>query len=86
MKHHYGSCDGGDKCNCDAVERSEYDKEAIIQILMRRDNLTRADAETEVRETQIEIDNVKESLDEIIQIIEDNLGLEPDYLEAFVEF
>lgn len=59
----------------------------IVRILVRRDRMDEVEAMHLVRETEQEIDAVLEqggSLDEVEAIIYDTLGLEPDYLEAFL--
>lgn len=64
-----------------------YSKEAIVHILMRRDGLSMLNAEDIVDECQYEItDAIDEgaSLEELEEIIDDYLSLEPDYLEAFL--
>lgn len=64
-----------------------YTKEGIVQILMRRDGLSRLNAEDIVDECQYEItDAIDEgaSLEELEEIIDDYLSLEPDYLEVFL--
>ena len=64
-----------------------YTKEGIVQILMHRDGLSRLNAEDIVDECQYEItDAIDEgaSLEELEDIIDDYLSLEPDYLEAFL--
>ena len=59
----------------------------IIEILMRRDGISRLEAENIVEECQNEIyeamaDNA--SYDDIADIIADFLGLEPDYMDCFM--
>lgn len=68
---------------------NEYDKPAIMKILMDRDNLTEYDAVEVIREVQtlINLELEGDCNSETIQsIIEDNLGLEGDYILAFVSF
>lgn len=59
----------------------------IVEILMRRDDLTENEAWNLVEECQEEIfyaiDN-GESITEIENIIADYLGLEPDYIMYFI--
>ena len=50
----------------------------IVEILMDRDGITEEDARALIEETRDEIMCNPESVDEIIQ---DYLGLEPDYLD-----
>lgn len=64
-----------------------YSKEAIVRILMRRDGLYRLNAEDIVDQCQYEITDAIDdncSLEELEEIIDDYLSLEPDYLEAFL--
>ena len=52
----------------------------IINILMRRDQMDYESAKELVEHTRDEILNCNGDYGEAVQIIEDNLGLEPDYL------
>lgn len=59
----------------------------IIAILMRRDGMTRQDAKDLVRQTLDEIDDAIScgcGYDYITDIVEYNLGLEPDYLDILL--
>ena len=59
----------------------------IINILMRRDGLSYEEAKNLFFETQEEIDialREGRSLEDIEYIIEDYLGLEPDYVIYFI--
>ena len=59
----------------------------IISILMRRDHMTRENAIDLILQTQEEIyEAIKEeaSYDDIQDILEYNLSLEPDYLDYFL--
>ena len=59
----------------------------IISILMRRDHMTREDAIDLIFQTQEEIyEAISEeaSYDDIQDILEYNLSLEPDYLDYFL--
>ena len=59
----------------------------IISILMRRDHMTREDAIDIILQTQEEIyEAISEeaSYDDIQDILEYNLSLEPDYLDYFL--
>ena len=59
----------------------------IISILMRRDHMTREDAIDLILQTQEEIyEAISEeaSYDDIQDILEYNLSLEPDYLDYFL--
>jgi len=65
---------------------TDVSKLAIVNILIKRDGISRFDAEEAVRETQEQITSVLACdgpLEELEGIIADNLGLEPDYLDAF---
>jgi hypothetical protein len=70
----------------------EYGKQAVIEILMRRDNMTREDATQLVREFEAELKEMAESatsvtdpsLSEIEDLFTDYFGLEPDYLFSFL--
>ena len=62
-------------------------REEIIQILMRRDLLTRDEAISVIEEVREEISLAIEdgaSLDDIEDILADTLCLEPDYLIEFL--
>ena len=50
----------------------------VVKILMERDGMAKEDAVALVRETRNEILSNPEEMEEIIA---DNLGLEPDYLD-----
>ena len=59
----------------------------IISILMRRDHMTREDAIDLIFQTREEIyEAIREeaSYDDIQDILEYNLSLEPDYLDYFL--
>lgn len=61
--------------------------EEIIRILMWRDHMTREDAIDLILQTQEEIyEAIREeaSYDDIQDILEYNLSLEPDYLDYFL--
>lgn len=61
--------------------------EEIIEILMRRDHMNRNEAEELMDECQQAIDEAVANdagYYEVCDIIADYLGLEPDYLMAFV--
>ena len=62
-------------------------KEEIIQILMRRDHLTRYEAISVIEEVREEISLAIEDgadLSDIEDILADTLCLEPDYLIEFL--
>ena len=63
----------------------------IIQILMRRDNISKNEARNLVERCQAEIDDalchmngIYATYDTVTDIIESILGLEPDYLIYFI--
>lgn len=59
----------------------------VIDILMRRDMMSEVDARDLVQQTQEEIDEALScgaSYDEIQDIFQYNLGLEPDYMIDFL--
>lgn len=62
--------------------------EEIIQILMRRDHLSREEALDLYDECQEAIWEIlgenRYSIDDLEEILEDYLGLEPDYLMEFL--
>ena len=61
--------------------------EEIVSILMRRDNMTREDAIDLFLQTEEEIQEAiqgGEGYYEVEDILMDNLGLEPDYLDYFI--
>lgn len=62
-------------------------KEQIVAILMHRDKISRNEAESLVSETALEITDALDmglGYDEIEQIMRDFLGLEMDYIFAFI--
>ena len=71
-------------CNLRLLKRGDYImKNSVIEILMRRDELTRQEAEesiAEVRELMIE------NPDDAAEILMDELGLEMDYLFDILDF
>ena len=71
-------------CNLRLLKRGDYImKNSVIEILMRRDELTRQEAEesiAEVRELMIE------NPDDAAEILMDELGLEMDYLCDILDF
>ena len=61
--------------------------EVIVSILMRRDHMTREDDIDLFLQTEEEINEaISEgaSYDDVQDILEYNLGLEPDYLDYFL--
>ena len=71
-------------CNLRLLKRGDYIMEnSVIEILMRRDELTEQEAEesiAEVRELMIE------NPDDAAEILMDELGLEMDYLFDILDF
>ena len=70
---------------------ANYGKEEIVKILMRRDEITQGEAEDIVNECQWVINDILDSelsdferMEEIEFAINDYLGLEPDYIFAFL--
>ena len=55
----------------------------IVEILMEHDGITEEDARALIEETRDEIMCNPENVDEIIQ---DYLGLEPDYLDYILHY
>lgn len=59
----------------------------LVSLIMRRDGISRNEAENIVEDCQREIDDTifhDGSLDLVEDIIADYLGLEPDYLDLFL--
>lgn len=59
----------------------------VVKILMKRDGLSQKEAEKRFDEVQNIINEYLEDSadsDEIEQVIMDELGLEPDYIEDFI--
>lgn len=63
-----------------------YDRADIVRILMDRDGMTKEDAEGLVDTTITEVNYAIEYGGDAEQVIADNLGLEPDYLFALIDF
>ena len=70
---------------------ADYGREEIIKILMRRDEISQGEAEDIVNECQWVINDILDSemsdfdrMNEIEFTIKDYLGLEPDYIFAFL--
>lgn len=64
-------------------------KDEIKQILMTRDNMSEDDAKELIAITQSEINDLMFSqrepeLLDVEDIVRDNLGLEPDFVEVFI--
>jgi len=63
-------------------------KKKIKEILMTRDGITEEEAKDLIEETQAEFDDLMEDDNPSIcaadDILAKNLGLEPDYMEAFI--
>lgn len=60
----------------------------IINILKERDESTQEEAEAQVKEVREQINEILRSphatLDQVEDVIHDDLGLEPDYVEDFL--
>jgi hypothetical protein len=71
--------------NMDA-EKFEYTKEYIINTLVRRDKISREEAEGIVESVQRDVDEMSEIGDffDAEELIERELGLEPEFLLAFI--
>ena len=70
---------------------ADYGKEQIVKILMKRDRISKFIAEDIVDECQYVINDILDSemsdferLTEIEETLKDYLGLEPDYIFAFL--
>lgn len=61
-------------------------KQHIVDILVRRDGLTKEEAQNLVEDVQRMIDEALEigDSDEVEDILAEELGLEPDYLDDFL--
>lgn len=69
--------------------KDEYGKEAIVEILMRRDGMSEEEARELIAQFEEELSEIIESEDDfdclaIEQTFEDTFGLEPDYLFCFL--
>lgn len=53
----------------------------IVEILMRRDNLTQQEAEDRVMEVKQMMEDCNYDPEECVDIMSDELGLEMDYIE-----
>ena len=65
----------------------EYSKEEIVALLMRRDDMEEHEAQSLVDDVQEQVNSVCEAGGDITEaedIINSNLGLEPDYLMDFL--
>ena len=67
------------------------DKKEIVEILMRRDGITENEAWSIIEDCQVEIDEAITNCHQaysiyeaITDILAYNLGLEPDYMFAFI--
>lgn len=70
---------------------TDTSKEAITQILMRRDGVSRQEARASIAECQRRIDVIIDSetrgvagLEDVDNVLREELGLEPDYLDSFL--
>jgi hypothetical protein len=73
------------------MPNDEYGKEAIVEILIRRDNMSKDDAQKLVAEFEAELKELSERDDciaayaEVEDLFTDYFGLEPDYLFSFLQ-
>lgn len=61
--------------------------EPIKTVLMRRDGISEEEAQQIIDDTKEELEELLDrggSLDEAEEIVKDNLGLEPDYLDELI--
>jgi len=65
-----------------------YDKEGILALLKKRDRLATHEAQDLIDNVQEQVDNICDedngSLAELEDVVKDELGLEPDYLDCFL--
>ena len=68
------------------LKQEEKKMEEVIQILMRRDGLTRTEAIAEIDDFREEAYALMEegAYDEVEDLLIDYLGLEPDYLTSLL--
>ncbi len=61
-------------------------KNELALLLMRRDNLTREDANAMISDFQESVDDAldRDDYHDLDDLIQDDLGLEPDYLMLFI--
>lgn len=62
-------------------------KETVVEVLMRRDGISQRDAELRVEHCQARIDAAIDTAEmdcSVEDVLRDELGLELDYIEAFV--
>lgn len=64
--------------------KDEYGKEAIVEILMRRDGMSEEEARELIAEFEEELKGLRYSLSEIEETFSEYFGLEPDYLMCFL--
>lgn len=66
------------------------DKHDIVKILMKRDHMKLDEAWELINQTQEEIDDLMAQdsclLWEVEDVVKYNLGLEPDFIDAFLEW
>lgn len=60
--------------------------EKIIKILMKRDELTYEEAQDLVNETRVMMEECNYDSEECVDIMQDMLGLEPDYIMDILGF
>lgn len=68
------------------ADKDPYGKDAVVEILVRRDGMDKDEAQKLVDEFQQELKDLPDgtSFDEVQEMFEDYFGLEPDYLIAFL--
>lgn len=66
-----------------------HERESIVKTLMKRDGISRSEAEALKRDAKAELEEILESgggLEEAYDICYDYFGLEPDYLDELLPF
>jgi hypothetical protein len=66
-----------------------WQRKPIVETLMKRDGITRSEAEAIKRDAKAELEEILENgggLEEAYDICYDHFGLEPDYLDELLDF
>ena len=66
-----------------------HERESIVKTLMKRDGISRSEAEAIKRDAKAELEEILENgggLEEAYDICYDYFGLEPDYLDEIMPF
>ena len=66
-----------------------HERESIVKTLMKRDGISKSEAETLKRDAKAELEEILENgggLEEAYDICYDYFGLEPDYLDEIMPF